>query len=83
VLVTRERTERPEAVEADSAMVVGTDETRLFEAMQRLLDDDALYRRMSRVRNPYGDRLASRRIAARLGAAGAAPPLDVLQVRIG
>jgi UDP-N-acetylglucosamine 2-epimerase (non-hydrolysing) len=75
VLVTRERTERPEAVEAGSAMVVGTDETRLFEAMQRLLDDDALYRRMGRVRNPYGDGLASRRIAARLGAA-VAPPLD-------
>ncbi|HJU19504.1 MAG TPA: UDP-N-acetylglucosamine 2-epimerase (non-hydrolyzing) [Stellaceae bacterium] len=77
VLVTRERTERPEAVEAGSALVVGTDERRLYEAMERLLDDEALYLRMSRVRNPYGDGLASRRIAARLGAAVAPPPLGI------
>jgi UDP-N-acetylglucosamine 2-epimerase len=75
VLVTRDRTERPEAVEAGSAMVIGTNETRLFEAMERLLDDRDLYLRMSRVRNPYGDGFASLRIAARLGAAVTPPPI--------
>jgi UDP-N-acetylglucosamine 2-epimerase len=68
VLVTRETTERPEAMELGLAQLVGTDEQRLYEAMCQLLDDGEAYRRMSRVANPYGDGEASRRIADRLAA---------------
>jgi UDP-N-acetylglucosamine 2-epimerase len=68
VLVTREVTERPEAMELGLAKLVGTDERRLLDEMQALLDDPQAYRRMSRVENPYGDGRASRRIAARLTA---------------
>ena len=66
VLVTRDTTERPEAMEHGLAKLVGTDDRRLFDEMQTLLDDPQAYQRMSRVENPYGDGLASRRIAARL-----------------
>ncbi|MFZ3236124.1 MAG: UDP-N-acetylglucosamine 2-epimerase (non-hydrolyzing) [Stellaceae bacterium] len=68
VLVTRETTERPEAMELGLAQLVGTDEERLYAAMSALLDDPEAYRRMSRVANPYGDGKASARIADRLGA---------------
>ena len=66
VLVTRDTTERPEAMEHGLAKLVGTDERRLFDEMQALLDDPQAYQRMSRVANPYGDGLASCRIAAQL-----------------
>ena len=66
VLVTRDTTERPEAMEHGLAKLVGTDDRRLFDEMQVLLDDPQAYRRMSRVENPYGDGFASRRIAAQL-----------------
>jgi UDP-N-acetylglucosamine 2-epimerase (non-hydrolysing) len=66
VLVTREATERPEAMEQGLAKLVGTDERLLCEAMSALLDDPEEYRRMSRVANPYGDGQASRRVAERL-----------------
>ena len=66
VLVTRDTTERPEAMEHGLAKLVGTDERRLFDEMQALLDDPQAYRRMSRVANPFGDGHASRRIAAKL-----------------
>src|SRR5215831_3352467 len=66
VLVTRDTTERPEAMEHGLAKLVGTDDQRLFGEMQTLLDDPQAYQRMSRVENPYGDGFASRRIAARL-----------------
>lgn len=72
VLVTRETTERPEAMELGLAKLVGTDEKRLVAEMIALLDDPAAYARMSRVANPYGDGRASRRIARQLtGKAGA------------
>ena len=75
VLVTRDTTERPEAIEHGLAKLVGTDERRLFDEMQALLDDPQAYRRMSRVENPYGDGFASRRIAGRLIAdEGVSPP---------
>jgi len=76
VLVTRDTTERPEAMEQGLAKLVGTDELRLFDEMQALLDDPQAYRRMSRVENPYGDGFASCRIAAQLMAeetGGASP----------
>jgi len=77
VLVTRDATERPEAMEHGLAKLVGTDDRRLFDEMQRLLDDPQAYRRMSRVENPYGDGFASRRIAAQLIAdqTGGVPPV--------
>jgi UDP-N-acetylglucosamine 2-epimerase (non-hydrolysing) len=66
VLVTRETTERPEAMELGLAKLVGTDELLLFDEMSALLDDEETYCRMSHVRNPYGDGQAGCRIAARL-----------------
>src|SRR5215470_13922824 len=66
VLVTRETTERPEAMELGLARLVGTDEELLFSAMTALLEDPSTYQRMSRVANPYGDGRASRRIARQL-----------------
>jgi UDP-N-acetylglucosamine 2-epimerase (non-hydrolysing) len=63
VLVMREKTERPEAVEAGTVKLVGTDEDRIVAEVGRLLDDPAEYARMKRVHNPYGDGHASERIA--------------------
>jgi UDP-N-acetylglucosamine 2-epimerase (non-hydrolysing) len=68
VLVTRETTERPEAMELGLAKLVGTDEERLFAEMTALLDDPGAYSRMSRIANPYGDGRASFRIAQLLAA---------------
>ena len=63
VLVMREKTERPEAVEAGTVKLVGTAEDRIVAEATRLLDDPAEYARMTRIHNPYGDGQASRRIA--------------------
>ncbi len=62
VLVLRETTERPEGVSAGTALLVGTDRARIVKAASGLLTDAAVYERMSRARNPYGDGLASARI---------------------
>jgi UDP-N-acetylglucosamine 2-epimerase (non-hydrolysing) len=62
VLVLREKTERPEAVEAGTVKLVGTDEERIVAETVRLLDDSAEYSRMTRVHNPYGDGQACGRI---------------------
>ena len=62
VLVMREFTERPEAVDAGTVKLVGTDAGRIVREAVRLLTDEAEYARMSRVHNPYGDGQASRRI---------------------
>lgn len=74
VLVLRNKTERPEAVEAGTVKLVGTDEERIVGEASRLLDDPAEYGRMTRVHNPYGDGHACRRIgdvlAAYFGTAG-------------
>lgn len=64
VLVLREKTERPEAVEAGTVRLVGTDPARIVAEAETLLDDPEMYRRMSRVHNPYGDGRASGRILA-------------------
>ncbi len=64
VLVLREVTERPEAVEAGTVRLVGTDRKRIFDACTQLLDDRASYLRMSRKSNPYGDGRASGRIVS-------------------
>lgn len=61
VLVMRENTERPEAVTAGTARLVGTDPIRIGTEVSRLLDDDAAYARMAHAVNPYGDGQAARR----------------------
>jgi UDP-N-acetylglucosamine 2-epimerase (non-hydrolysing) len=63
VLVLREKTERPEAVEAGTAKLVGTDVNKIVGAATRLLEDADEYERHRRVHNPYGDGRASERIA--------------------
>jgi UDP-N-acetylglucosamine 2-epimerase (non-hydrolysing) len=62
VLVMREKTERPEAVEAGTVKLVGTDPALIVREASLLLDDTAEYRRRSLVHNPYGDGHASGRI---------------------
>ncbi len=62
ILVLREKTERPEAVEAGTVKLVGTDPDRIVEEAAALLDNPAEYERMSRIHNPYGDGHASERI---------------------
>jgi UDP-N-acetylglucosamine 2-epimerase (non-hydrolysing) len=66
VLVMREVTERPEAVEAGTAMLVGTSHDRIVSSVQRLLDNGDAYSAMANAVNPYGDGLASTRIADHL-----------------
>jgi UDP-N-acetylglucosamine 2-epimerase len=66
VLVTRDVTERTEAVAEGTVELVGTSPTRIIEATERLLDDDATYLAMSRRHNPYGDGRASERIVTEL-----------------
>lgn len=68
VLVLRNKTERPEAVDAGTVKLVGTDEKTIFAAATRLLDDSDEYQRMTRVHNPYGDGHACRRITDLLAA---------------
>jgi UDP-N-acetylglucosamine 2-epimerase (non-hydrolysing) len=63
VLVLRENTERPEAVTAGTARLVGTSERRIVQEAEHLLDDPHAYQRMARPHNPYGDGNASVRIA--------------------
>ncbi len=62
VLVMRDTTERPEAVEAGTVILVGTDEDRIYDEVDRLLRDTGAYGEMGRRHNPYGDGQACRRI---------------------
>jgi UDP-N-acetylglucosamine 2-epimerase (non-hydrolysing) len=62
VLVMRDTTERPEAVDAGTVKLVGTNYNLIVEEVSRLLDDDAYYNSMVQAHNPYGDGLASERI---------------------
>lgn len=62
VLVMRDTTERPEAVDAGTVRLVGTDEQAIVGGITRLLDDQAAYDRMSFAHNPYGDGKAAQRI---------------------
>ena len=62
VLVMRDTTERPEAVDAGTVRLVGTESNVIREAVQELLDDAEVYQRMSRAHNPYGDGKACGRI---------------------
>jgi UDP-N-acetylglucosamine 2-epimerase (non-hydrolysing) len=66
VLVLRETTERPEAIEAGVARLVGTRPSEVYAAAAQLLDDPSAYRAMARAGNPFGDGAAARRIARAL-----------------
>lgn len=66
VLVMRDTTERPEALEAGTVKLVGTDREKIINEVSTLLDDAAAYARMSQAVNPYGDGLACSRIVERL-----------------
>lgn len=63
LLVLRETTERPEAVDAGCAILVGTDEEKIFSHASKLLSDSAAYAAMAGKPNPFGDGKASQRIA--------------------
>ncbi len=63
VLVLRRETERPEAVEAGTVQMAGTEKTEIFRMASRLLSDEAAYAAMAHAVNPYGDGHACRRIA--------------------
>jgi UDP-N-acetylglucosamine 2-epimerase (non-hydrolysing) len=58
VLVMRDTTERPEAVEAETVILVGTDEEKIYSKTLDLLNNEYKYRSMSRKHNPYGDGVA-------------------------
>lgn len=62
VLVMRQKTERPEAVEAGTALIVGTDQEALRAAITELITDSATYNRMAATANPFGDGHAASRI---------------------
>ena len=64
VLVMRETTERPEAVSAGTAKLVGTDREQIVREAARLLDNAEAYLAMAQAHNPYGDGKAAERIAA-------------------
>ena len=63
VLVMRDTTERPEGIAAGTLKLVGTNEETIYKAFKQLLEDPDEYARMSEASNPYGDGLASKRIA--------------------
>ena len=64
VLVMRNTTERPEAVDAGTVLLVGADRERIEQGVSQLLDGTELYQKMSEAVNPYGDGLACQRIVA-------------------
>lgn len=66
VLVMRDTTERPEAVEAGTVLLVGTDQQKIEQGVTMLLEDADTYRKMSEAVNPYGDGNACNRIVDRL-----------------
>lgn len=61
-IVCREKTERPEALDAGTVVLVGTDRKLILDTTYDLLDNTERYKRMSQVKNPFGDGKASERI---------------------
>lgn len=66
VLVMRDTTERPEALEAGTVKLVGTDYNKIVGEVSKLLDDKSYYDQMSKAVNPYGDGLACERVVKKL-----------------
>lgn len=75
VLVVRDTTERPEAVEAGTARLIGTGRLRVRAELARLLDDEAHYLSMARAVNPFGDGKAAPRIVQALLASPPTPSI--------
>ena len=67
VLVMRNTTERPEAIDAGTVKLVGTNQKRILNEIARLLLDKEHYKTMIQLENPYGDGMASIRICDILG----------------
>ncbi len=67
VLVTRDTTERPEAVDAGTVRLVGTNANHIYKHANELLDNQDVYKKMSVAHNPYGDGMAVGRIINKLG----------------
>lgn len=63
VLVMRDTTERPEGIRAGTLKLVGTKEETIYENFKLLLENEKVYRAMSKTKNPYGDGFACKRIA--------------------
>jgi UDP-N-acetylglucosamine 2-epimerase len=78
VLVLRDETERPEALAAGVARLVGTDTATIVAETARLLDDAEWYRQMARGGSPYGDGQAAARIVTAIGHCLEAPPASRL-----
>jgi UDP-N-acetylglucosamine 2-epimerase (non-hydrolysing) len=68
VIVLRDTTERPEGIAAGTLKLAGTEEETIYSLVRELLTDGEEYARMSQASNPYGDGLASRRIADAIAA---------------
>lgn len=66
VLVMREKTERPEAISAGTAIIIGNQTAGIIENVERLLHDVEFERQMQTAKNPFGDGFASERIAAKI-----------------
>ncbi len=66
VLVMREVTERPEAVDAGTVLLVGTDKEKIVNGVEQVLSDESIYSRMSKAHNPYGDGKSCERIIKKL-----------------
>ena len=64
VVVIRNKTERIEAIEAETAILAGTEQNKIVQICRSLLKNDELYLKVSNARNPYGDGLASSRISS-------------------
>ena len=62
VLLMRENTERPEAVESGCVRIVGTEASSIFKHAKQLIEDSNLHEHMARSKNPFGDGQASKRI---------------------
>lgn len=77
VLVMRDNTERPEAVEAGTARIIGTDPDRLVAEVSALLTDDARYSAMAQAVNPYGDGRSAPRVLDAIGRM-LAPPVPAV-----
>lgn len=70
VLVTREVTERQEAVNAGTVILVGTDREKIISEIESLMYDQERYAKMAQIRNPYGDGQAAQRIVGILSSDG-------------
>ena len=66
VLVMRDTTERPEALDAGTVKLVGTDFIKILDETSRLLENQNQYNQMSKAVNPYGDGLACQRIVTQI-----------------